>query len=94
MRTDNKTKEDNNMNNKVKLSKGTEVRPPVNGSEIQGFQGNGSFYSELPAEKQKSGLRINAAIPPKTFNGLVIGFVGLSAAGLVTAIVLILRALL
>lgn len=75
------------MDNKVKLSKENETKPPISSGNIEGFQGNGSFYGEVPAEKQKNDLRINAAIKPKTFNALVIGFVALSVIGLAAVII-------
>ena len=79
------------MDNKYDLDKHTEIKPPLSSSHMQGFQGNGAFYQELAPTKQKRDLRINASISSKTFGRLIFGFIGLSAAGLVAVIVLILK---
>jgi hypothetical protein len=79
------------MDNKYDLDKHTEIKPPLSSSHMQGFQGNGAFYQELAPTKQKRDLRINASISGKTFGRLVLGFIGLSAAGLVAVIVLIIK---
>ena len=79
--------------NKVNLSKGTEVTPPANTEVSRGFEGNGAFYSELPPAEQKKDFRINAAIQPNTFNAIVIGAVVGVPIALITAILVILKIL-
>ncbi len=79
------------MDNRQDLKNPNEIKQPLSSNNIQGFQGNGAFYQELAPTKQKRGLRINASISGKTFGRLVLGFVGLSIAGLVAVIVLIIR---
>lgn len=79
------------MDNKQELKNPNEIKPPLSSNNLQGFQGNGAFYQELAPTKQKRDLRINASISGKTFGRLIFGFIGLSAAGLVAVIVLILK---
>ena len=76
------------MDNKVDLSKGTEVSRSEQSSGIsRGFEGNGSFYSENTPQPQKHNLRIQAAIPPKTFDRIVIGVVAASGVAALIAVI-------
>ncbi|MBQ8965952.1 hypothetical protein [Ruminococcus sp.] len=76
------------MDSKISLKKGTEVTPyGQNSSTGQGFQGNGSFYTEDTPQPPKHGLRIQAAIPPKTFNRIVIGAVVVMGAAAIAAVI-------
>lgn len=76
------------MDNKVDLSKGTEVTPyGQTNNTSQGFQGNGSFYTEDTPQPPKHDLRIQAAIPPKTFNRIVIGAVVVTGVAAIAAVI-------
>lgn len=66
-----------------------------NKTENKSQNGFGNTYSEYQPPQTKDEFRINAAIPPKTFNKLVIGAVVLTAvgsiAGLIALIIHIMR---